>query len=225
MTDDTLNRLSAANPFRATTTADADELFDRIVLTPPDRRLEGKPRPRRRTALVLVAAVVVCGLLASGAYGISSLLGGVITGPTVKAEYLKAEHQLNLPPGYTWPAFHWPANSVASVGAGGSFAVFDAQDIWECYWVSAIKDGNIAAQNRAHAALEDLLTNHAVIAPNGASENWSPPDAESTPTMVFADDGGYQLEQRTYAEAADGNPKLLDESCRANGLDSPPPGS
>ena len=217
MTDDTLNRLSAANPFRATTTADPDALFERIVLTPPDRRLESKRRPRRRTVLVLVTAVVACGLLASAAYGISSLLGGVIGGPTVKAEYAAAEKQLTLPPGHAWPPLHWPAHTVTSRGAGGAFAVNTAQDIWECYWVGAIKDGDVAAQQRAHAALDDLLANHAVIAPNGASENWSPPNAESTPTMVFADDGGYQFKQRAYVQAAAGNPKLLEESCRANG--------
>jgi hypothetical protein len=217
MTDDTLNRLSAANPCRAATTVDADALFDRIVLTSPDRRLEGKRRPRRRTALVLVTAVVVCGLLASGAYGISSLLGGVIDGPTVKSEYLKAQQQLTLPPGYAWPPLHWPAHSVTSRGAGGSFAVAVDQGMWECYWVGAIKDGDVAAGSRAHAALDDLLSNHVIIAPNGASENWSPPSAESAPTEVFADDGGYQIAQRTYAEAAAGNPRLLQESCRANG--------
>jgi hypothetical protein len=64
-----------------------------------------------------------------------------------------------------------------------------------------------------------------VVAPDGASENWSPPDAESTPTMVFADDGGFQLTQRMYAEAAAGKPRLLEESCRANGPGAPPPGS
>jgi hypothetical protein len=222
MTDDTLNRLAAANPSRAATPVDAEALFDRIVLAPPDRRLEGKTHPRRRTALVLVAAVVVCGLLASGAYGISSLLGGVIGGPTVKSEYLQAQQQLTLPPGYAWPPLHWPGHAVTSVGAGGSFAVNVDQDTWECYWVAAIRDGDAAAGQRAHAALDDLLANHIVIAPNGASENWSPPDAESTPTAVFADDGGYQFKQRAYAEAAAGNPKLLEESCRANG---PAPGS
>jgi hypothetical protein len=217
MTDDTLNRLSAANPFRPATTVDADALFDRIVLTPPDRRLESKSRPRRRTVLVLVTALVVCGLLASGAYGISSLLGGVIGGPTVKSEYLQAQQQLKLPPGHAWPPLHWPAHTVTSRGAGGSFAVNIAQDIWECYWAGAIKHGDVAAERQAHDTLEDLLTNHAVIAPSGASENWSPPTAESTPTMVFADDGGYQFKQRAYAEAAAGNPRLLQQSCRANG--------
>jgi hypothetical protein len=40
--------------------------------------------------------------------------------------------------------------------------------------------------------------------------------------MVFADDGGYQLKQRAYADAADGNPKPLEQICRAQG---PAPGS
>jgi hypothetical protein len=169
-----------------------------------------------------VAAVVVCGLLASGAYGISSLLGGVIGGPTVKSEYVRAQQQLTLPPGHAWPPLHWPANTVTSVGAGGGFAVEVDQGMWECYWVGAIKDGDAAAGQRAHAALDDLLANHAVVAPSGASETWAPANAESTPTMVFADDGGYQFKQRAYAEAAAGKRKLLEQSCRANG---PAPGS
>ncbi len=222
MTDDTLNRLSAANPFRPATTVDADALFVRIVLTPPDRRLEGTPRRHRRPALVLILAVVACGLLASGAYAISSLWGGVIGGPTVKAEYAAAQKQLTLPPGYTWPALNWPPHSVTSRGAGGSFAVANDQEDWECYWVAAIKEGDTAAQERAHAALVDLMTNHIVIAPLGASEDWSPPAAESTPTMVYARDGGYHFVQRMYALAAAGKPGLLAQSCRANG---PAPGS
>jgi hypothetical protein len=96
------------------------------------------------------------------------------------------------------------------------------QGMWECYWVGAIKDGEAVAGQRAHAALDDLPANHAVVAPNGASENWSPPNGERTPTMVFADDGGYQLRQRAYAEAADGNPKPLEQICRAR---CPAPGS
>ncbi|HJQ73810.1 MAG TPA: hypothetical protein VJ814_02915 [Gaiellaceae bacterium] len=218
MTDHTLNRLRAANPFPAATTADADALFDRIVLPPPDRRLDRTPLRRRRPTLVLVAAaLVVGGLLASGAYGISSLLGTTIDGPTVKAEYAKAQTQLTLPPGYTWPALHWPANSVTSLGAGGSFAVSNAQDDWECYWVDAIHSGDVAAQHRAQAALADLMQNHAMTAPVGASENWSPPNAEDTPMLVFARDGGYQYKQRMYADAAAGKPQLLEQSCKANG--------
>jgi hypothetical protein len=223
MTDHTMKRLSAANQFPVATTVDADGLFDRIVLETPDRRLDRAPRRHRRPVLVLAAAVVVCGLLASAAWGISSLLGGaVIEGPTVKAEYLAAQKQLTLPPGYTWPALNWPKNSVTSLGAGGSFAVTNDQDDWECYWVDAIHSGDIAAQQRAQAALDDLMKNHIVIAPDGASENYSPPNAEDNPTLVFANDGGYQFKQRAYAEAADGEPKQLEQSCRANG---PAPGS
>jgi hypothetical protein len=36
------------------------------------------------------------------------------------------------------------------------------------------------------------------------------------PFVVFADDGGYQFIQRTYAKAAAGHPRQLIESCRAN---------
>ena len=217
MTDQTLNRLSAANPFPAGTSVDADALFDRIVLTSPDRRLASTPRRQRRTALVLVTAVIACGLLASAAYGISTLLGDVIGGPTVKAEYLEAQKQLTLPPGYTWPRFHWPQHTVTSRGAGGGFAVGADQGAWECYWVRAIHAGDVAAGRRAHYALDDLLTNHAVVAPAGASENWAPPNAEDTPLQVFADDGGYQYKQRMYADAAAGKPQRLEQSCRVNG--------
>ena len=129
MTDHTLNRLSAANPFPAGTTVDADALFDRIVLTPPDR-LQATPKRRRSRGFVVVTAVVACGLLASAAYGISSLLGDVIGGSTVKSEYAAAKKQLTLPPGYTWPALHWPAHTVTSRGAGGGFAVGFDQGAW-----------------------------------------------------------------------------------------------
>jgi len=124
MTDQTLSRLRAANPCPAATPADADALFDRIVLAPADRRLARTTRPRYRRPLLVIAAVLVaCGLLASAAYGISSWLGQTIAGPTVKSEYADAQKQLVTPPGYAWPALHWPANSVTSRGAGGGYAV------------------------------------------------------------------------------------------------------
>lgn len=217
MTDQTLNRLSAANPFQATAAADAEALFDRIVLTPPDGRLVGAARRNRRPALVLVTAVVVCGLLASGAYAISSLFGGAIGGATVKSEYLQAQKQLKLPPGYTWPKFHWPRHTVTSFGAGGGLAVSADQGAWECYWVDAIHTGDAAAGRRAQAALDDLMTNHSVVAPAGASENWSPPHTGDSPLQVFADDGGYQYKQHIYADAAAGKPQQLEQSCRLNG--------
>lgn len=217
MTDHTLNRLSAANPFAVATAVDGEALFDRIVSSAGDRRLAGTPKRRRGRTFVLVTALVACGLLASAAYGISSLFGDVIGKAVVKAEYAKATKQLTLPPGYSWPKFSWPAHTVTSRGAGGGMAVGFDQGAWECYWVSAIHSGDGAAARRAHVALDDLMTKNSVIAPAGASENWSPPNAEDTPTQVFADDGGFQYKQRMYADAAAGKPELLEQSCRNNG--------
>lgn len=218
MTDHTLNRLRAANPFPAATTVDAEALFERIVLAPPDRPLARRPRRHsRRLAVALVAAVLACGILATGA------LSGwfhIIGGSTVKAEYAAAQKQLTLPPGYDWPPLNWPPNTVTSQGAGGSFAVNIDQDAWECYWVGAIHSGNVAGEQRAKAALDDLMANHIVIAPKGAPEDYTPPQASRTPTAAFADDGGYQYKQRMYAEAAAGKPQLLEQSCRANGPSS-----
>jgi hypothetical protein len=222
MTDNTLQRLRAANQFPVATTADADLLFDRIVVAPPDRRLARRPRRRPRPVLVLVAAVVACGLLASAAYAISGWLGHIIDGPTVKAEYAAAQKQLTMPPGYAWPPLHWPKNAVTSRGGGGAMAVFVDQDAWECYWVDAIHSGDPAAQLRAKDALDDLMANHIVVAPAGAPEDYTPPQSSETPTGAFADDGGYQYKQRTYADAAAGKPKLLEESCIANGPSSRP---
>ena len=218
MTDHALTRLRAANPFPAGTAVDADALFEQIVAAPRDRRLARTPRRSRRPALVLVAAVVVCGLLASAAYAISGWFGGhIIAGPTVKAEYAAAQKQLTLPPGYDWPPLDWPSNSVTSLGAGGAFAVSIDQDAWECYWVGAIHSDDVAAQQRAKAALADLMTNHIVVAPEGAPEDYTPPQSSTTPTVAFAHDGGFQYKKRMYAEAAAGNPRLLEQSCRANG--------
>jgi hypothetical protein len=217
MTDHTMKRLRAANQFPVATTADADALFERIVLGPPDRRLSRTPRRRRRPMLVLVAAMVAFGLLASAAYAISGWIGHIIDGPTVNAEYAAAQKQLTVPPGFAWPSLNWPPNAVTSRGAGGAFAVSIDQTAWECYWVDAIHSGDAAAQRRAQNALDDLMTNHIVVAPTGAPEDYTPPQSSDTPTLAFADDGGYQIKQRMYAEAAAGKPRQLEQSCRANG--------
>ena len=41
------------------------------------------------------------------------------------------------------------------------------------------------------------MANRILVAPAGASENWSPPAWTPWPSLVFADDGGYQFKQRT----------------------------
>ena len=86
--------------------------------------------------------------------------------------------------------------------------------------MDAIRSDDVAGQRHAEAALRDLMTNHHVIAPSGVPEDWTPPQSAGTPTAAFADDGGYQLKQRMYAQAVAGKPKLLEQSCRANGPSS-----
>jgi hypothetical protein len=219
-TDSAFERLRAANPVHATTAVDADSLFERITATAPDQRLRRAPRPYRRAVLVLAVVVALVAVLASTAPAISNWIGDVIGKDEVTSEYGAAQKELRLPPGYRWPEQHFPSDSVTSRGAGGGFAVFAAQSAWECYWVRAIGDRDVAGQRDARAALLDLLANHVVVAPDGAPENWSPPRATQTPTATFADDGGYELKQRMYAEAAAGHAKLLEQSCRANGPSS-----
>ena len=214
-TDSAFSRLRAANPVPAVTAVDADALFDRITSTAvefPSRRASR----RRRRLIVAAVALVLAAVLASTAPAISNWLGDIIGGPGVTSEYGTAQGRLTLPPGYDWPPLNFPANSVTSRGAGGSFAVNIAQAAWECYWVKEIRAGDVAEQRRAHAAVSDLLANDVVVAPKGASENWMPPQATATPTAVYADDGGYQYKQRMYAQAAAGRPRLLEQSCRAN---------
>jgi hypothetical protein len=88
---------------------------------------------------------------------------------------------------------------------------------WECYWVSAIRSHDVAAEQRAHDELSTLLRDNVVIAPKNAAENYAPPYDPHHPLAVFADDGGYQYKEGIYAEAAAGNPHRLIESCTANG--------
>jgi hypothetical protein len=216
-TDSAFERLRAANPVHATTAVAADSLFDRITGAAPDHRVRGAGRPYRRAVLVLAVVVALVAVLASTAPAISNWIGDVIGKNEVDSEYVAAQSDLRLPPGYNWPEQNFPSDSVTSRGAGGGFAVFAAQGAWECYWVRAIDDRDAAAQRRARAALRDLMANHVVVAPDGASENWSPARAATTPTATFADDGGYEYKQKMYAAAVAGNPQLLEQSCRVNG--------
>jgi hypothetical protein len=217
--DPAFARLRAANPCPPATAVDAAALFEHITSAAPDRRLAEPARRVSRRVLVFAVALAVVAVLASTAFALSSWIGSIIGPSEVKSEFTRAETTLSLPPGYAWPKLDFPSDSVTSRGAGGSFAVGIAQSAWECYWARSIRDRDVAGERTARAALRDLMANHVVVAPAGASENWSPPPA-ATPVAVFADDGGYQFKQRMYEEAAAGRPQLLQQSCRANA----PPG-
>ena len=212
--DSTLAYLRRMNPVPEAAPVDGAELFDCITSLPQDLRARRSPY-RRRVALVAVGLVVMA-LLATTALAISGLFGDVVKPPVTKQEYRNAQDVLTLPPGATWPELNVDPNSVTSRGGGGSYAVMIAMGSWECYWADAIRSGDQQAQNQAHAELNSLLHDHAVIAPAGASENWAP-TGHAFPVAAFADDGGYQWKEKMYADAAAGRPKELIQSCRANG--------
>ncbi|HEY1512105.1 MAG TPA: hypothetical protein VGF66_00015 [Gaiellaceae bacterium] len=213
--DTTLTRLRAANPVADASTIDDEALFERIVELPTET---ARRRPRRKPRmLVLVAATFVAAVAASTAYALTHwVFPDVVHAPVSRAEYERAQTILELPPGYTWPAIDFRADTVMLRGGGGSMAVSIDQSAWECYWAGAIHRGDAAAATHAHAVLDDLMKNRISIAPQGAPENWGPTNA-TFPWLVYADDGGYQYKQRIYAEAAAGKPAGLEQSCRANG--------
>lgn len=218
MTDSSLTRLRAANPFpRPLTVADPD-LFAQITSLPRDPRpATRQASPRRRRVVVVAVSLALMALLASGALALSNwVFTGAVKPRVTRAEYRRATHELTLPPGYTWPALHIPPKTVTAPGAGGGHAVSAAQNAWECYWVQAIHTGDTAAQRRAHDELNQLLDHNVIVAPSDASENWTPPNPPRGPYAVFADDGGFQWVRETYALAAAGHPQRLIDSCRAN---------
>lgn len=218
--ESTYERLRAANPVPLIEQTDSLDLFRQITALDGDPRLANPPRTSfiRRRGVALVVAFAVAALLASTAFAISRLVGGDVVGPSVtQEEYLRAQSQLTLPPGATWPDIHFgPANSVTPRGAGGGIAVLNAQNAWECYWVRAIRTGDAAAQTRAHAALDSLLAHNILEAPAGASENWTPAVPPKVPYAVFAHDGGLDSIRASYAAAAAGHPRSLSQSCYAN---------
>jgi hypothetical protein len=220
MSESTYNRLRAANPVPFIEETDSLDLFRQITALAGDPRLDNPPRKPfiRRRGVALAVAFAVAALLASTAVAISRLVGGDVVGPSVtRDEYLLAQHQLTLPPGATWPDIHFgPENSVTPRGAGGGVAVLNAQNAWECYWVRAIRAGDVPAQRRAHAALSALLTNNILEAPPGAPEDYRPANPPSVPYAVFAHDGGLDWIRAAYAAAAAGHPRNLIQSCRAN---------
>jgi hypothetical protein len=167
--------------------------------------------------VLVAAALVVATILASTAYAISSWVGGgeVITSGVAEQEYLQAQHQLELPPGVTWPSLQFPPGLIGR-GAGGGHAVLVAENAWECYWVKAIQRGDPTAQTEAQAELSSLLEHNVIEAPAGAPENWTPPDPLAVPFVVFAHDGGLAWVRRAWADAAAGHPRNLVDRCRAN---------
>ena len=216
--DSTLAYLRRMNPVpEAASSVDGAELLDRITSLPHDEPLRARRSPHRRRVALVAVGLVVMALLATTALAISGWFGDVVEPPVTKQEYRNAQDMLTLPPGATWRELNLDPNSVTSRGGGGSYAVMIAMGSWECYWADAIKSGDEQAQQRAHAELSSLLANHVVIAPAGASENWSPSSSHSFPVAAFADDGGYQYKQQMYADAAAGRPKTLFQSCRVNG--------
>jgi len=215
--DPTLAYLRRMNPVPgAASSVDGADLFDRITSLPQDEPLRARRSPYRRRAALVAVGLVVMALLATTALAISGWFGDVVEPPVTKQEYKNAQDVLTLPPGATWPTLNIEPNSVTSRGGGGSYAVMIAMTKWECYWVDAIRSGNQEAGQQAHAELTSLLHDHVVIAPPGVSENWAPSTA-LFPVAAFARDGGYQIKQQMYADAAAGNPKSLIQSCRANG--------
>ena len=98
---------------------------------------------------------------------------------------------------------------MTSPGAGGGHAVLISQNAWECYWVKAIRNGDTAAQRRAHIELSTLLANNILVAPVGAPEDWRPPNPPDVPYAVFAHDGGLNWVRHTYELAAAGDPRRL----------------
>ena len=214
--DSTLAYLRRLNPVPKAASVDGADLFERITSLPRDARpAPRRSATRRRVALVAVGLAVMA-LLATTAFAVANWLGDVVKPAVTKQEYKTAQSELTLPPGVTWPELNVDPNSVTSRGGGGSSAVMIAMSSWECYWVDAIKSGDQPAQQQAHSELNSLLHDHVVIAPPGASENWAPSTAQF-PVAAFADDGGYQMKQAMYADAAAGHPHSLIQSCRANG--------
>ena len=222
MSDSIILRLRRANPVPEAGAALGAELFARITSLPGDPRLAASERPRRRhrRAIVLAFAALAAVVLASTAFAISHWLGpDLVKPPVTKQEYIAAQKQLTLPPGYSWPSFRFPpdaANSVTTRGAGGGHAVMAAQWSWECYWVTAIRTHDAAAAAQAQAALNGLLAHNTYEAPKGAPEDWTPSPLPTQPFQVYAHDGGLARIRAGYRLAAAGDATRIAQSCRAN---------
>ena len=211
-------RLAEANPVPRPPAVEASGLFTEITSLPPDPRVRPRRAGRRRLVVILAAALLAVAVLSSTAFAVTRLVEWVKP-PVTKKEYVKAQTELRLPRGYTWPKLHIEGNSVTAPGAGGGDAVMAAMWAWEDYWVKAIRTGDSAAQQQAHDELLTLLNDNVIIVPEGASENWSPPDPPEAPFAQFADDGGVEMLRKAFDEAAAGRPKRLEQIGRVNAPD------
>jgi hypothetical protein len=220
-----MERLSNARPAIADG-IDRDALFAQIVAIAQDHQQPQISRSgRRRLAIGCIAVVVLC-LSAGTAFAVTggfNLFGWHTDTTIVKSPrewqrlYRDATRQLTLPPGQHWPNRTLPPETVTSRTQPGGTAVAIAQTAWECYWVGAIRHGDAAAGAQAHAALEELLAHHVVVAPPGSPENVAPPGGTTPPFEIYASDGGIRFVRRMYRNAASGDPTTLIQSCRANG--------
>ena len=169
---------------------------------------------------MLALALCATAVLASTAYAVSHWINGdVVRLSVTKREYIAAQNQLTLPPGYLWPAYRFPpdaAQTVTSRGAGGGQAVLTAQNAWECYWVDAIRTRDAAAGRRAHRALQTLRAHNILDAPAGAPEGWVPTPLPTHPFVAWAYHSGLAWIRKSYRQAAAGDARNLTQSCRAN---------
>lgn len=219
-----IDRLSRARPDIADA-IDRDALFAQIVATPQDHEQPQMSRSgRRRLAIGCIAVAVLC-LTAGTALAVTGFnLFGWHTDTTIVKNprewqrlYHDATHELTLPPGEHWPDRTLPPDTVTSRTGPAGTAVAISQTAWECYWVDAIRHGDAATGRRAHAALDDLLAHHILVAPPGSPENVAPPAGTKPPFEIYAADGGIQYVRKMYRDAAAGRPATLIQSCRVNG--------
>jgi hypothetical protein len=204
---------------------DRDALFAQIVATAQDYEQPQMSRSgRRRLAIGCIAVAVLC-LTAGTAFAVTGFnLFGWHTDTTIVKNprewqrlYHDATRELTLPPGEHWPDRTLPPDTVTSRTGPAGTAVAISQTAWECYWVGAIRHGDGTAGRQAHAALDDLLAHHIVVAPPGSPENVAPPAGTKPPFEIYASDGGIQFVRKMYRDAANGHPANLIQSCRANG--------
>jgi hypothetical protein len=219
-----MERLLRARP-DTTDAIDRDALFAQIVATAQDIEQPQMSRSgRRRLAIGCIAVAVLC-LTAGTAFAVTGFnLFGWHTDTTIVKNprewqrlYRVATRQLTLPPGQHWPNRTLPPDTVTSRTGPAGTAVAISQTAWECYWVDAIRRGDGTAGRQAHAALDDLLAHHILVAPPGSPENVAPPAGTKPPFEIYASDGGIQFVRKMYRDAANGHAANLIQSCRANG--------